>query len=185
MAGKLCVGRGGIPWLTKSRCLTTTLCREAKAFVHSAADLLRKSLTNTDTMNVSSRTLDIQGTQTPSFQQLSLYHVFAGVLFFLLSFLTWHSLSPRTPDATQLPLVNKRKFWEFSDLRVKTEFYFNGRQTLEKALQRLPGKPFQMTGDTGRVIILPPEFANEIRNSPHLDFSKVVARVCHISCTTL
>ncbi|KAK7732020.1 hypothetical protein SLS57_000998 [Botryosphaeria dothidea] len=33
-----------------------------------------------------------------------------------------------------------------------------------------------MTGDTGRVIILPPEFANEIRNSPHLDFSKVVAR---------
>lgn len=129
-------------------------------------------------MSASSGMLGTQITHTPDAQYFSWYHgLVAILLLLLLPYLASQSLSGQTPDAQQLPLVTKRRFWEISDLRLKIDFYLNGRRTLEKALEELPGKPFQMIGDTGHVIILPPEYANEIRNSPHLDFSKVVAKV--------
>ncbi|KAH7055785.1 cytochrome P450 [Macrophomina phaseolina] len=128
-------------------------------------------------MSASSGMLGTQITHTPDAQYFSWYHgLVAILLLLLLPYLASQSLSGQTPDAQQLPLVTKRRFWEISDLRLKIDFYLNGRRTLEKALEELPGKPFQMIGDTGHVIILPPEYANEIRNSPHLDFSKVVAK---------
>lgn len=51
------------------------------------------------------------------------------------------------------------------------------REILAKARNLFPDEPFRLITDWGEVLILPPEFADEIRNDPRLSFSKAAMQV--------
>jgi hypothetical protein len=51
------------------------------------------------------------------------------------------------------------------------------REILAKARDLFPDEPFRLITDWGEVLILPPDFADEIRNDPRLSFSKAAMQV--------
>lgn len=53
------------------------------------------------------------------------------------------------------------------------------REILAKARDLFPNEPFRLITDWGEVLILPPEFADEIRNDPRLSFSKAAMQDNH------
>lgn len=107
----------------------------------------------------------------------SLYAAVLGAILCL--FLSWKVLSSSFggPKAAGLPIVDQGQWWDVFNLQPKFNFYLDGRRGLENAYQRACGKPFRMLGIGALVTILPPEYADEIRNDKNLDFSKVVSKV--------
>ncbi|KAI1820163.1 cytochrome P450 [Xylaria intraflava] len=79
---------------------------------------------------------------------------------------SWSSYSLRPKH---LPLVNPPKL--FSDTEARELHLTSSKYLLEKARKLWPNKPFRMITDWGETVILPGEFANEVRNAPELSFS--------------
>lgn len=87
--------------------------------------------------------------------------------------------------STTFPIVDQGRWWDVFNLKAKMNFYLDGRQALEQASRQAPGKPFRMLGPGMLVTILPPEYADEIRNDKRLSFSTVVAKVSSLICGVL
>ncbi|KAF5021010.1 hypothetical protein F66182_6941 [Fusarium sp. NRRL 66182] len=105
-----------------------------------------------------------------------------------IAILSWQVYAAtRIQHVHKFPLVNKRRPWELIDLRVRAAFYLTGDRTLKKALRELPGKVFLMWGDTGLVTILPPEYADDVKNnSAKMDFGKIVSKpLIHVPAYTM
>ena len=99
----------------------------------------------------------------------------------LLVLLVLYSLQGPSSNSTikALPHLNPSHPLEPTTLRSKKEFFFNCRRMLAKWASTSPDQPVRLiTGDAGELVLLPPEFANEIRNDSRLSFSRFVAQVC-------
>lgn len=107
---------------------------------------------------------------------LSYAPIFGGILCLLLS---WKVLSRnfRGSKGAGPPIIDQGQWWDVFNLQPKFTFYLDGRKGIENAYQKACGKPFRMLGVGALVTILPPEYADEIRNDKNLDFSKVVSKV--------
>nr|AEB26537.1 trichothecene C-8 hydroxylase cytochrome P450 monooxygenase [Fusarium sporotrichioides] len=70
------------------------------------------------------------------------------------------------------PLLNPRRFFEFSDSRAVSEILYSTRQVLEDWFSKYPTKPMRIIADLGQITILPPSMADEIKNDPRLSFIK-------------
>ncbi|KAI0512524.1 cytochrome P450 [Xylaria bambusicola] len=80
--------------------------------------------------------------------------------------------------ATRLPLVNPNRTFEFSTSRVRKEWLVHAKRIIEAGLRQFPGRPFNMmAADVGMTTVLPPRFANEIRNNPDLSFVEFMAHL--------
>ncbi|EXJ89073.1 hypothetical protein A1O3_02137 [Capronia epimyces CBS 606.96] len=77
---------------------------------------------------------------------------------------------------SRLPTMNDKGFLEFSNSRVKRNFVINGRRLLREGLKKFPGRPFRILTDSGPFIILPPEYANEVRNISSLNHAQAIAK---------
>jgi hypothetical protein len=80
--------------------------------------------------------------------------------------------------SSNVPLLNAKGFFEFSDKRAKTAFIGNARQMLHDWFEKNPNKPVSVYSDTGTVIVLPGRMANEIRNDKRFHLRQHVERVC-------
>lgn len=78
---------------------------------------------------------------------------------------------------TDYPLQNPRKFWDVTAWKSKWDFIFGVRKILEKRIAEAPDQPYRILTDFGDMTILPPDYANEIRNSDDLSFDRVVEKV--------
>lgn len=78
---------------------------------------------------------------------------------------------------TKYPLQNPRKFWDVTSWKAKWDFIFGVRTILEKRIAEAPNEPYRILTDFGDMTILPPDYANEIRNSEDLSFDRVVEKV--------
>lgn len=101
----------------------------------------------------------------------SILAVIPFTLFYLL----------QASGGSNLPTLNSKRAFEFSDKRVKRNFRVNGRQLLREGLEKFNGQPFRILTDHGPTIILPPSYAQEIRNLGDLNHVKAIAKV---SCAT-
>ncbi|KAK2052109.1 cytochrome P450 [Colletotrichum caudatum] len=79
-------------------------------------------------------------------------------------------------SVTSFPIVDKGKWWDVFNLQPIFNFYRDGRGALNRAIDLADGKPFRIVGPGKELIVLPPEYADQIRNDKRLDFSKVVAQ---------
>lgn len=89
------------------------------------------------------------------------------------------SLSVRFLSRSDIPHLNPKAPFEFSDARPKQEFVVGARSMLGKWFASNPGKPVRVIADYGEVTVLPPEMANEIRNDERLSFSSWVFDAFH------
>jgi len=94
--------------------------------------------------------------------------LFLGSILFILL---------RSSGRSQLPTINNKGRFEFSNKRIKKNFVLNGRRLLLEGLKKFNGKPFRMLTDFGPAIILPPEYANELRNIESLNHARAIAKV--------
>jgi hypothetical protein len=73
--------------------------------------------------------------------------------------------------------VNPKGFFELSQKRATDYYMANARKIMLDWFAKNPEKPYTVLTDTGFTTVLPPSMANEIRNDPRLDFSKVAMDV--------
>ncbi|OTA94990.1 hypothetical protein M434DRAFT_20535 [Hypoxylon sp. CO27-5] len=71
---------------------------------------------------------------------------------------------------SNVPLINPKHLFEFSDNRAKQYFIKNSKSMIEGQFAKTPNKPFRVISDTGVATVLPPCLADEIRNDPRLNF---------------
>lgn len=107
----------------------------------------------------------------------SLYSVVFGAILCLLMLWQVSYRDAAGPNGAGLRIVDQGQWWDVFNLQPKLKFYLDGRRGLDNAYEKACGKPFRMVGIGALVTILPPEYADEIRNDKNLDFSKVVSKV--------
>lgn len=71
---------------------------------------------------------------------------------------------------TNVPLINPRRRFEFSDYRIKQEFVHNAIPMVEKGFAATGNKPFRVLADNGEITVLPPDVANEIKSDDRMSF---------------
>ena len=89
--------------------------------------------------------------------------------------LSLFSMSKKTTNISNFPLINPKKFFDLGGVRAKLTFVFSARHLL--ALGVRTGRPFRLLTDLGEMIVLPARYANEIRSDPRLSFSEVIVQV--------
>lgn len=98
-------------------------------------------------------------------------------LFVCLVFLTLFYVL-RASSGSNLPIINDKSYFELSNKRSKQNFIQNGRRLLREGLNKFGGKPFKILTDFGYATVLPPEYANEVRNIDSLSHVRAIAKVC-------
>ncbi|KAK5999317.1 hypothetical protein QM012_005592 [Aureobasidium pullulans] len=79
---------------------------------------------------------------------------------------------------SSLPLVNPNRWLEFTTQRVRAEWMKNAKALIGSGIRKFSNKPFNiMAADVGLTTILPPEYADEIRNNPNLSFVEFMAHL--------
>lgn len=69
-----------------------------------------------------------------------------------------------------LPRLNPKKPFELTTGRLLAEYLAKGKEMLIKGRETYGQKLYRLHSDFGDVIVLPPEFMQEIRNNPSLSF---------------
>lgn len=70
------------------------------------------------------------------------------------------------------PLVNPPKWTDWSGSSIKSDFVENGEKIMPEATMKFGDQPYTVISDTGRIIVLPVKFLDEVRNDPRLSFSR-------------
>ncbi|KAL4919607.1 cytochrome P450 [Aspergillus aurantiobrunneus] len=81
------------------------------------------------------------------------------------------------PKRKQLPLVNGRSPFEFSDAGSKQRFLSGAPQLIKSGLQK--ASVFRLISDNGEKTVLSRKYAKEIRSHPALDFNGSIAEEFH------
>ncbi|KAG5818893.1 hypothetical protein H9Q74_001612 [Fusarium xylarioides] len=85
---------------------------------------------------------------------------------------------PEWRKGSVVPLANPPESM-FGTGKTRRSFVKLSREILAKARSLFPDEPFRLITDWGEVLILPPDFADEIRNDPRLSFSKAAMQDNH------
>lgn len=75
-----------------------------------------------------------------------------------------------------LPRVNAPKWYELT-ISKKIEFLKHGMQVYLQGRDKHRNKPYRLFTNMGDMIVLPPDFAHEIRNEEKLSFSGAIIQV--------
>ncbi|KAF7552407.1 hypothetical protein G7Z17_g4367 [Cylindrodendrum hubeiense] len=73
---------------------------------------------------------------------------------------------------------NRPKIFGRNQTILKT-FAANAREILAQGRKMFAGQPFKVTTDSGEIVVLPPQFINDIRNEPKLSFMTTLAQDFH------
>ncbi|KAK6222141.1 cytochrome P450 [Colletotrichum tabaci] len=103
------------------------------------------------------------------------------VVVTILFVVSWKAFASRNRNTSKaslrsLPILDQGKWWDLFNLKPILNFYLDGRRALKQAIDQADGKPFRILGPGRELVVLPPDYAEEIRNDKRLDFSKVVAQ---------
>ncbi|KAE9574921.1 Cytochrome P450 monooygenase 1 [Colletotrichum fructicola] len=107
--------------------------------------------------------------------------LYGCILATILFYFSYKAVAERRRRAgkvsvTSLPILDQGKWWDVFNLKPKFSFYLDGRKALGRAIEQANGKPFRIVGPGRTLTVLPPPYAEDIRNDKRLDFGKVVAQ---------
>nr|CAP07651.1 P450 monooxygenase [Sphaceloma manihoticola] len=100
-------------------------------------------------------------------------HLRVSVILLLTTVVLLLVFSLKARKKSLLPLVNGNRWTDPLGIEAKKKFMTSARSIIAEQLEKAPGKPFRVVSDVGELVVLPPEFAPEIRN--HKDFSFTMA----------
>lgn len=105
-------------------------------------------------------------------------------ILFLAAVISIHHSTSRTKDkdnTRQFPLLNPKRFWEFTPKRVQMEYHMNSTTMILEGVKKYAGEPFRLwTLEYGQVLVLPPRYANEIKNDVRFSFAQLTTKVCFV-----
>ncbi|KAF4635600.1 hypothetical protein G7Y89_g2493 [Cudoniella acicularis] len=111
-------------------------------------------------------------TDLEDFTSTQLPYILTAFLFLLILY------SLQGPKSN-LPFLNPRRTFEFSNVRPKKEFIVGANEMIGKWFNQNPDKPTRVTTDAGVMTLLPPKFADEIKNNGVLDFEGFAHKAYH------
>ncbi|KAF5565816.1 putative cytochrome P450 monooxygenase (lovA) [Fusarium phyllophilum] len=103
---------------------------------------------------------------------------YIGIFIFTLVPWAIRFFWPEWRKGSVVPLANPPESM-FGTGKTRRNFVKLSREILAKARSLFPDEPFRLITDWGEVLILPPDFADEIRNDPRLSFSKAAMQDNH------
>ncbi|KAI8623926.1 cytochrome P450 [Xylariaceae sp. FL1651] len=103
----------------------------------------------------------------PQLASQPLPYVMTILAIALLAYSAWSVRYQKLP-----PLINAPGFFDMGNSLAKIEFLKNAADLLKIASTRFGERPVRIASDTGQLIVLPPSYAQEIRNEPNLSFFK-------------
>lgn len=77
---------------------------------------------------------------------------------------------------SNIPVVNSPSWWQFR-AQKKVEWIRRGKEILSEGRERFPRKPFKVLTELGEVVILPPQYAEIIKNDTRLNFRQAIVKV--------
>ncbi|KAI0527714.1 cytochrome P450 [Xylaria bambusicola] len=77
------------------------------------------------------------------------------------------------------PVINPPKLFDFTGGSNKVDFLQRSYEIINDTSRTNNDRPYTVIADVGTVIVLPPKFAEEIKNHPQLDFMKNVEQEFH------
>lgn len=105
-------------------------------------------------------------------------------ILFLAAVVSIHHSTSRTKgkdNTHRFPLLNPKRFWEFTAKRVQTEYHMNSMAMIHEGIKKYAGEPFRLwTLEYGQVLVLPTRYANEIKNDARLNFARLITKVCFV-----
>jgi hypothetical protein len=84
-------------------------------------------------------------------------------------------------NSSKFPLANNPG-WCQTSVSKRIEFARDGRRIFQDAKKRYGPQPFRLLTEIGEVLVLPPSYANMIRNDMNLSTSKALEVVKVILC---
>lgn len=75
------------------------------------------------------------------------------------------------------PVINPKKRTELTHMGSVDRFMTSSREVMTKGRSMYPDKPYRVYTDWGEALVLPPEFVNELKSHPDLDFMHVAQDV--------
>lgn len=97
----------------------------------------------------------------------------APLLLFIIFFYGINKQSTLTA-----PIINPKKRMELTTMSSVNRFMAGSREVMTKGRSMYPDKPYRVYTDWGEALVLPPEFVNELKSHPDLDFNLVAQDVC-------
>ncbi|RYC58244.1 hypothetical protein CHU98_g7965 [Xylaria longipes] len=86
----------------------------------------------------------------------------------------WNSYTRKRP-----PVINPPKVFDFTGGSTKVDFLQRSYEMINHTSRVISGRPYTIYSDVGPMVVLPPRFADEIKNNPNLSFSKLVEDAFH------
>lgn len=78
----------------------------------------------------------------------------------------------------EAPIINPKKRMELTTMSTVNRFMTGSREVMTMGGSMYPDKPYKVYTDWGESLVLPPEFVNELKSHPDLDFQHVSQDVC-------
>ncbi|KAI1422808.1 cytochrome P450 [Xylaria sp. FL1777] len=77
------------------------------------------------------------------------------------------------------PVINPPKLFDFTGGTTKVDFLQRSYEMVHDNSRENSNRPYTVYTDVGPVIVLPPKFADEMKNNPQLDFMASIEEVFH------
>ncbi|KAK0668766.1 putative cytochrome P450 E-class, group IV [Cercophora samala] len=85
----------------------------------------------------------------------------------------------RNRHVSHLPHLNPKPVTDLTKTRVRKEFFTTSYTIIRQWFRTNPNKTARVTADVGEVVILPAQFANEIKNDPRFSFGEFIYNSFH------
>ncbi|KAH7389951.1 cytochrome P450 [Pyrenochaeta sp. MPI-SDFR-AT-0127] len=102
-----------------------------------------------------------------------------GTFVFLVVGLIRRDCSNDERSTSNLPIVNSSPFGRCFSTIAQWRFIHSSKELIEQGQKKYPNRPFRILTDWGEVLMLTPDYAHNIRNDPHLSFTKAVSFDSH------
>ncbi|EOD43678.1 putative cytochrome p450 protein [Neofusicoccum parvum UCRNP2] len=94
----------------------------------------------------------------------------------LLPFLVWRFILRDEQPYPGIPFVDTKEEGEKTNSEAKKRYLLQAKKILHRGMAECKGKPFQIIGRNGPIVVIPTAFANEIRNDPRLSIAGQLAK---------
>lgn len=85
----------------------------------------------------------------------------------------WNNHTRKRP-----PVINPPKVFDFTGGSTTIDFLQRSYEIINDTSRPSSDRPYTLNSDIGPLIVLPPSFAEEIKNNPYLNFTKSIEDVC-------
>ncbi|KAI0802275.1 cytochrome P450 [Xylaria sp. FL0064] len=120
--------------------------------------------------------LSSMGLYSPAYAQMKQYVLLVAAALFAVTLarVAWNKHTRKQP-----PVINPPKLFDLTGGSTKVDFLRRSYEMIHDNSRDGSNRPYTMYTDVGAVIVLPPKFADEIKNNPRLDFMTNVENEFH------